>query len=150
MVWISQVIDQDVNVFRGAKLAATSERLDTERKFRERTAGYARAALEADVRADVRLILGAYHQETGDSAEALEALTSPFDGHDPDDNWYIVRKMGYLADLGARDAVVALHAKLTMQPRSLPSELHAPMTPTCGSVGPAISTMSGLPCRGCV
>ena len=26
MVWISQVIDQDVNVFRGAKLAATSER----------------------------------------------------------------------------------------------------------------------------
>ena len=85
------------------ELAATSERLDTEGKFRERTAGYARAALEADVRADVRLILGAYHQETGDSAEALEALTSPFDGHDPDDNWYIVRKMGYLADLGARD-----------------------------------------------
>ena len=26
MVWISQVIDQDVNVFRGARLAATSER----------------------------------------------------------------------------------------------------------------------------
>ena len=94
------------------ELAATSERLDTEGKFRARTAGYARAALEADIRADVRLILGAYYQETGDSAAALEALTSPFDGHDPDDNWYVVRKMGYLADLGARDAVVALHAKL--------------------------------------
>ena len=26
MVWISQVIDQDVNVFRGAELVATSER----------------------------------------------------------------------------------------------------------------------------
>jgi HEAT repeat protein len=56
--------------------------------------------------------LGAYYKSTGDSAAALEALTSPFDGHDPDDNWYVVRKMGYLADLGARDAVVALHAKL--------------------------------------
>ena len=26
MVWISQVIDQDVNIFEGAKLVATSER----------------------------------------------------------------------------------------------------------------------------
>ncbi len=26
MVWISQVIDQDVNVYRGAELVATSER----------------------------------------------------------------------------------------------------------------------------
>jgi len=94
------------------ELAATSERLDTEGEFRERTANYARRALELDVRADVRLILGAYYQETGDSAAALEALTSPFDGHDPDDNWYVVRKMGYLAELGARDAVVALNAKL--------------------------------------
>lgn len=93
-------------------LATTSERLDTESKFRERTAEYARTALQLDVRADVRLILGAYYQETGDSAAALEVLTSPFDGHDPDDNWYVVRKLSYLAKLGARDAVVALHAKL--------------------------------------
>jgi membrane protease YdiL (CAAX protease family) len=94
------------------ELAATSERLDTEGQLRERTAAYARSALDNDVRADVRLILGAYYQETGDKAAALEALTSPFDGHDPDDNWYVVRKMAYLAELGARDAVVALHAKL--------------------------------------
>jgi membrane protease YdiL (CAAX protease family) len=94
------------------ELAGTSERLDTERKLRERTAEYARLALALDVRADVRLILGAYYQETGDRAAALEALTSPFDGHDPDDNWYVVRKMAYLAKLGARDAVVALSAKL--------------------------------------
>ena len=94
------------------RLATASERLDTERRFRERTAEYARRALEHDVRADVRLILAAYFQETGDRAAALEALTSPFDGHDPEDTWYVVRKMAYLAELDARDAVVALHAKL--------------------------------------
>lgn len=93
-------------------LANFSERLDTEGRFRERTAEYARRALEADVRADVRLILASYFQKTGDREAALEALTSPFDGHDPKDNWYAVRKMAYLADLGARDAVLALHAKL--------------------------------------
>ena len=93
-------------------LATVSERLDTEGRFRERTAGYARRALEHDMRADVRLILGAYYQRTGDRTAALEALTSPFDGHDPEDNWYIVRKMAYLAELGAHDAVVALHGKL--------------------------------------
>ncbi len=94
------------------ELANASERLDTDRNFRERTAEYARQALKEDVRADVRLILGAYFQETGDRAAALEALTSPFDGHDPEDNWYIVRKMAYLAELDAREAVVALYAKL--------------------------------------
>ena len=93
-------------------LANASERLDTEGRFRERTAGYARRALQNDVRADVRLILGAYYQETGDREAALEALTSPFDGHDPEDNWYVVRKMAYLARLDAHDAVVALQARL--------------------------------------
>ncbi len=94
------------------QLANVSERLDTERQFRERTAEYAQRALEFDVRADVRLILGAYFQETGDAAAALATLTSPFDGHDPEDNWYRVRKMAYLAELDAREAVVALHAEL--------------------------------------
>ncbi len=93
-------------------LANASERLDTERVLRDRTADYARRALDHDVRADVRLILGAYLQETGDRAAAVEMLTSPFDGHDPEDHWYIVRKMAYLADLDARDAVLALHAQL--------------------------------------
>jgi uncharacterized protein len=94
------------------ELANVSERLDTERRFRERTAEYARRALDHDIRADVRLILGAYFQETGDAAAAIEALTSPFDGHDSQDHWYRVRKMAYLADLEARAAVVALHAEL--------------------------------------
>jgi membrane protease YdiL (CAAX protease family) len=94
------------------ELAASSERLDTEGRFRERTAGYARRALDHDVRADVRLILAAYYLDNGDRKAALEALTSPFDGHDLEDGWYIVRKMAYLAELGARDAVVALHARL--------------------------------------
>jgi membrane protease YdiL (CAAX protease family) len=94
------------------RLASASESLDTDRRFRRRTAEYARRALEQDVRADVRLILAAYFQETRDRAAALEQLTSPFDGHDPQDKFYVVRKMGYLAGLGAHDAVVALHAQL--------------------------------------
>ncbi len=93
-------------------LANASERLDTERRQRERTAEYARRALAHDVRADVRLVLAHYYQETGDPAAALEALTSPFDGHDPEDNWYLVMKMGYLAQLGARDALLAVYSEL--------------------------------------
>lgn len=94
------------------ELANVSERLDTERRFRGRTADYARRALEQDVRADVRLILAAHFRETGDRAAALEALTSPFDGHDPEDASYTVRKMAHLAELGAHDAVLSLHARL--------------------------------------
>jgi membrane protease YdiL (CAAX protease family) len=94
------------------ELANVSERLDTERRFRVRTAEYARRALEQDIRADVRLILGAHFHDIGDRAAALEALTSPFDGHDPQDNWYRVRKMAYLAQFDERAAVVALHAEL--------------------------------------
>jgi membrane protease YdiL (CAAX protease family) len=93
-------------------LASASERLDTEGRLRGRTADYARRALEYDVRADVRLILAAYFHETGDRAAAFEQLTSPFDGHDPEDNSYVVRKMAYLGELAEHDAVLALHAQL--------------------------------------
>ena len=93
------------------ELANVSERLD--RTAVPRAHCRVRAArVDHDIRADVRLILGAYFQETGDAAAAVDALTSPFDGHDPEDNWYRVRKMAYLADLEARDAVRALHAEL--------------------------------------
>jgi membrane protease YdiL (CAAX protease family) len=94
------------------ELANTSDRLDLDRRFRERTAEYARQALEHDIRADVRLVLAVYFQEVGNGAAALEALTSPFDGHDPEDNWYRVRKMTVLAELGEREAVLAEHAEL--------------------------------------
>lgn len=93
-------------------LANASERLDTERQQRERTAEYARRALAHDIRADVRLVLAHYYQETGDPKAALEALTSPFDGHDPEDNWYLVMQMAYLAELGERDALLAVHSEL--------------------------------------
>jgi membrane protease YdiL (CAAX protease family) len=94
------------------ELANVSDRLDTDGRYRERTADYARRALDYDVRADVRLVLAAYFQRTGDRAAALEVLTSPFDGHDAEDNWYVVRQMTFLAELDARDAVLAAHAKL--------------------------------------
>jgi membrane protease YdiL (CAAX protease family) len=93
-------------------LANASERLDTERRYRERTAEYARLALQHDIRADVRLIQATYFKEAGDRAAALEALTSPFDGHDAEDGWYLVRKMSLLAELQEREAVLAVHAKL--------------------------------------
>jgi membrane protease YdiL (CAAX protease family) len=92
------------------ELATVSERLDVEGRFRGRSADYARRALQYDIRADVRLILAAQLLDAGDRAAAFEALTSPFD--DQQDAWHIVRKMGYLARLDARDAVVALHGEL--------------------------------------
>jgi hypothetical protein len=93
-------------------LAHASEALDTERKLRERTAEYADQALTYDIRADVRLVLVRYYHEIGNRDAALAALTSPFDGHDPEDNGYLVTKMGYLADLGERGAVLAAHEEL--------------------------------------
>ena len=42
--------------------------------LRARTADYARRALEEDIRADVRLILGAYFQETGDPSGGARSI----------------------------------------------------------------------------
>jgi membrane protease YdiL (CAAX protease family) len=93
-------------------LASATDRLDGERRNLPKTAEFAREALELDELADVRVLLASALLEQGKRPEALEVLTSPFDGHSADDNAYRVRKMALYAELGERDAVLAVHAEL--------------------------------------
>jgi len=88
-------------------LANALDRMDLRRRNQARVAEYARQALAYDENADVRLVLASSLFATRDRAGAREALSSPFDGHDPDDNWYRLRKVHLLHDLGEREAALA-------------------------------------------
>lgn len=79
----------------------------------ETAAQYALRALALDERSDVRLIAATGLHERGDTDQAIEVLTAPFDGHIEGDGWYLLNKMQLLAELGARDAMLEVHG--TMQ-----------------------------------
>lgn len=78
----------------------------------ENAGDYALRALELDETADVRVIAAGHLLDRGERARALEILTSPFDGIDPQQGWALTDKLSLLAKLGARDDVLATHSLL--------------------------------------
>lgn len=74
---------------------------------------YALLALECDEESAVRLIAASRLIDRGDRPGALEILRAPIDGiADDQAGWELVRKMKLLAQAGAPQDAVALHARL--------------------------------------
>jgi membrane protease YdiL (CAAX protease family) len=73
---------------------------------------YALRALDLDETADVRLIAATHLIASNDKARALEILTAPVHGDQPQEGWSVAKKMQLLAQLGAYEQAIALHSQL--------------------------------------
>lgn len=105
---------------QSARLNAILARAADLAEKRELALQYALRALELDETADVRLIAATHLIASDDKPRALEILTAPIQGGQPQEGWSLAKKMELLAQLGAYQQVVSLHTQL----RDLPGYDH--------------------------
>jgi membrane protease YdiL (CAAX protease family) len=109
-----QLLTQDLSLWSSSQVAriyvhlATAADIANDRMAKT----YALNALDRDQAADVRLVAARWLIRDRENDKALEVLTSVFDEHGSDNAWYLVEKAKLLAELNAKDEVLAVGEQL--------------------------------------